>query len=162
MSVGILKMLEEWKLYGEAIYQIADPNQDEDFIRYSAGVSYNDSQLANFLGFNQITSTVQWSGDETLDTKITNDIFMASRKTRPFRNTLLTRIEIEHNAKWGYFLANIYNIGGDYGILIGVQYKPTDNLTLRLEGDIFVGNNNALFGRWQNNDFLKFRTIYRF
>jgi hypothetical protein len=162
LSAGILKMIKEWKLYGEAIYQHADNHQDQDFIRYSVGVSYSDTHWANVWGLNQITSTVQWTGDETLDTKISAEVFMASRKARPFRNTLFTSVEIEQNDKWRYLVSNIYNLGGDYAILMGVQYKPNDNLSLRLEGDVFAGHKNTLFGRWQENDFLRFRVIYKF
>jgi hypothetical protein len=42
------------------------------------------------------------------------------------------------------------------------QYKPTDNLSLRMESDIFAGNKNTLFGRWRENDFLRFRVVYKF
>jgi hypothetical protein len=162
ISTGIMKVLEEWKFYGEAIYQVADSNTDEDFIRYSVGTSYNDSQLANILGFNQITTTLQWSGDESVNPVNTLKIAVSSRETRPFRNTVLTKIEIEQNNEWGYYFSAAYNVEGNSALAAGAQYKPTDNLSLRLESTLFDGPKDTIFGRWENNDFLRLRTIYKF
>ncbi|MDQ7090966.1 MAG: hypothetical protein Q9M50_10040 [Methylococcales bacterium] len=72
VAAGVLKVIEEWGLYSEVIYQYSDNNRDEDFIRYAIGVSYNESVLANFLGFNQINTTLQWSGDESVDAENSN------------------------------------------------------------------------------------------
>jgi hypothetical protein len=162
ISAGIMKVLDEWKFYGEAIYQVADSNIDEDFIRYSAGISYSDSQLANILGFNQINSTLQWSGDETVSPVNMQQVAVTSREARPFRNTLLAKIEIEQNNEWGYYFSTAYNVEGNSGLLGGAQYKPTDNLSLRLESAFFNGSQDTAFGRWDNNDFVRLRTIYKF
>jgi hypothetical protein len=162
ISAGVIKVIEEWKIYSDAIYQRSDNHQDDDFIRYCVGVVYNDSQLANAIGFNQITTTLQWAGDETIAKADAALVAISSHRARPFRNTMMTIIEIEHNNRWGYYFHNTYNLGGDYAVLVGMQYKPNDNLSLRLDGGTFQGDSNTLFGRWQNNEFLRFRTEYKF
>ncbi|MGR9014790.1 MAG: outer membrane protein [Gammaproteobacteria bacterium] len=162
ISAGVLKVIEEWKFSGEAIYQIADKNTDEDFIRYSVSIGYTDSQFANLLGLNQMTTTLQWSGDEVVDAENSSLVATSSRAARPFRNSALTKIEIEQNQQWGYFFTAAYNIAGNVGLFGGTQYKPTDNLSLRLEGGYFNGAKDTLFGRWQNNDFVRLHTIYKF
>ncbi|MFZ2726752.1 MAG: hypothetical protein WAX77_10915 [Methylococcaceae bacterium] len=162
ISGGVMKVIEEWKFYGEAIYQRPDNNQDDSFIRYSIGVSYSDSQLANALGFNQINTTLQWSGDETVETSTLLNLALSSKQARPFSNTVLAKIEIEQNNEWGYFFSAIQNVAGDATFIAGAQYKPSDNLSLRLESGFFDGSENSIFGRWQDNDFLRLRTIYKF
>ncbi|NOQ35057.1 MAG: hypothetical protein GQ569_04090, partial [Methylococcaceae bacterium] len=68
----------------------------------------------------------------------------------------------EHNHKWGYFFSASHNIEGDFGLFGGAEYKPNDNLTFRLEGAFFDGADNTHFGRWEDNDYLRLRTIYKF
>ncbi|MDQ7090967.1 MAG: hypothetical protein Q9M50_10045 [Methylococcales bacterium] len=85
-----------------------------------------------------------------------------SRKARLFRNTILGKIEIEHNHQWGYVFSAIHNVESDFGLFGGVEYKPNDNLKFRLEGAFFNGLSDTQFGRWEDNDYLRFRTIYKF
>ena len=74
----------------------------------------------------------------------------------------MAKIEMEHTHEWGYFLTAVHNVEADFSIGYGGQYKPNDNLTLRLEGAFFDGPTDTHFGRWEENDFLRFRTIYKF
>lgn len=162
VAAGVLKVIDEWKFFGEVIYQHSYGDRDEDFIRYAAGVSYNDNVLANFLGLSQINVSVQWSGDETVDAADPNRVDTRSREARPFRNTVFGKIEIEHNHEWGYYFSAIHNIEADFGLFGGAEYKPNDNLTFRLEGAFFDGPDDTHFGRWEDNDYLRLRTIYKF
>jgi len=161
-AVSVLKVIDQWTVYGEAIYQHSNNHQDENFIRYALGASYVNYDLANFLHLNQIKTTVQWSGDETIDAADSRIVDTSSQYARPFRNTVLTRIEFEHNAKWRSVFSSVYNIQSDYVLFAGIQYDPTDNLSLHLEAAFFEGFSETDFGRWQDNDYLKFRTIYKF
>lgn len=162
IAVGVLKVMEEWKFYADVIYQHTDHNRDEDFIRYALGISYSDNTLANVLGFNQINTTLQWSGDEAIDAEDLTQVNTRSREARPFRNTILGKIEIKHNHRWGYFFSAIHNIESDLGLFAGTEYKPNDNLTFRLEAAFFDGTSQTHFGRWKENDYVRFRTFYKF
>ncbi|NOQ63211.1 MAG: hypothetical protein GQ582_01710 [Methyloprofundus sp.] len=162
VAFSVLKVIDQWTLYGEAIYQHSNDHQDDNFIRYALGASYVEYSLANFLNLDQIKTTVQWSGDETVDQADSRIVDASSRYARPFRGSVLTRIEFEHNSKWRSLLSSAYNLESDYALLAAVEYRPTDNLSLNLEAAFFDGDSDTFFGRWKDNDYLKFRAIYKF
>ncbi len=162
IAAGVTTVYERWKFSTEAIFQQTDGNKDDDFIRYSVGVSYRDNDIANAIGLNEINTAIQWSGDETVDKEDSRQTIISSREARPFRNTILLKVEMEHTHEWGYFISAIHNVEADFTIAYGAQYKPIDNLTLRLEGSFFDGPSDTHFGRWEENDFLRLRTIYKF
>ncbi|AEG02744.1 hypothetical protein [Methylomonas methanica] len=161
-AAGVLKVIDQWKLYAEAIYQQTYDGKDADFIRYSAGLSYQFDALAEAIGFAETKLSVQWSGDETLASADANKVGYSSRKARLFRNTVLVKTEFKQNDEWSYYALGVRNAETDYSLSAGIKYKPNDNLFFNLEGVSFNGPEDTQFGRWGNNDFLRLRTIYKF
>jgi len=162
VAAGVLKVYEQWTFSLEAIYQQTYDQKDADFIRYSAGVSYKFNQLAQIIDFNDVSLSVQWSGDETVSEESQQLVAFSSREARPFRNTVFVKSEFEQNDKWSYYAMGVHNIESDYILSAGTKFKLNDNLIFNLEGSYFNGPEDTHFGRWSENDFIRLRTIYKF
>jgi len=162
ISVGILKVINQWTVSAEVIYQLNDNNSDQDFIRYSVGVSYNESNWSHKLGLNQIKTSLQWSGDEVVDSKLSDAINTSSNDARPFQKTLFFKIEVEQSEKWSYLISIAHSINTDLGLFTGIEYKRNNNLSFRLESGFFSGHSDSFFGRWKDNNYLRLRTLYTF
>jgi len=162
IAVGVLKVIDAWQFYTEAIYQHSDQHTDENFVRYAWGLGYQDIALANELGLNHINATLQWSGDETVTAADYTKVDTSSRAARPFRNTVLMQLELEQSHQWAYVVSTTHNIADDFALMAGIQYKPNDNLRFRLEAAYFNGTETSHFGRWQENDYLRCKVQYKF
>jgi hypothetical protein len=159
---GISVVHEAWKFYGEAIFQFTDESEDQDFVRYVAGVSYRDTEFANKMGIDEIKPILEYAGDEVFDQQGATGFVVNSRNARPFRNTVIARIEVQFNDEWSSALGGTINVGDDdWSTTLGVEYRPNDNLTLQLIGSVFDGTDSTHFGRWQNNDFVGFKVSYK-
>ena len=160
---GVAAVVDAWKFYGEGIVQVTDADKDQDFFRYVLGVNYRETEFANSIGFDEIKPMLEWAGDEVIDDQSASEYVVSSRETRPFRNAVIARVEIQHNKDWGYSLGGIYNVEvNDWNLTAGAEYRPNDNLTLQLLGSVFDGTDTTHFGRWQDNDFVEVKSAYKF
>jgi hypothetical protein len=50
----------------------------------------------------------------------------------------------------------------DYGIYPTVEYTPVDDLTFAMEARFFGGDDDTLFGQYDDNDFVEFSVIWNF
>ncbi|MGB0723294.1 MAG: hypothetical protein ACPGU7_12960 [Gammaproteobacteria bacterium] len=160
---GVSMVTGAWKLYGEGIAQITDNDADEDFLRYTLGASYRETEWANSVGWQEFKPIVEFYGDETLDEVGDTTVVASSESARPFHNAIGLRLEMTHDDMWSF--APAFNLNfeeGDWVAGIGAQYRPNDNLTFRAAVSVFDGDDETYYGRWRRNDNLHIGAEYKF
>jgi len=160
---GISVVRDEWNYYAEAIYQHSQGDKDDDFLRYTLGFSYRDTEYANSIGLEEIKPVIELHGDKTVDHQDADLYVLSSSRARPLNNSISARIEIQRNSKVSYSLGSIYNIDDDdYSVVAGYEKRVSDNYKYRLIAVVLDGVRNTHFGRWKNNDHLRLDIEYRF
>jgi len=160
---GISKVSDEWTYYAEGIVQVTDSDKDEDFLRYTLGFSYRDTEYANSIGIQEIKPIVEYSGDSTISKQSANNYIVSSAEARPFQDTLNLRVEILWSDKWSYVIGGIFNLDEeDRSFGVGAQYKPNDNTKIRFGLTTFSGDDDTHFGRWKENDNIEAAFEYKF
>lgn len=160
---GYSHVLGEWKVYGEAIVQLTEKGEDEDFFRYTVGASYRETNLANKIGLDEITPILEFNGDENFNDQDAEGFASSSENSRPFQNTLTGSLDFKINDDWSTRLGGVYEFSEkDWVASLGVYYRPTDNLTISLQGAMFEGDSDTQFGRFQDNDNIMCSVEYKF
>ena len=155
---------DAWKFTVEGVQQIADDDLDEDFFRYSLGVSYRETDFANEIGLNEIKPILEYAGEETTDEQDEDvNLISNSRSARTGRHTALGRLEVEIDDTWSSSAAMVYNLSThDSSQSLGVRYKHDDNTLVDFAFGRFQGGGTTEFGRQSNNDFLSITLDYTF
>ena len=161
---GGLSLVEDaWQFTGEAIHHLPDDRQDDAFLHYAFGMSYRETTFANSLGLNEIKPIIEYAGEWLSWDEDEADVVASSKNARPGRNTLLGKIEVQVDDTWSFAVAGTRNMTTeDYGVAVGAQYSPSDNLTFEAGWSQYDGDSNTEFGRWRENDSLSLVTKYRF
>lgn len=160
---GVSAVIDEWKLYAEGIYQHSEEGKDENFIRYTLGFSYRETEYANSIGWMEFKPILEFSGDETTASANDPETVVNSSDARPFHNSLGFRVEMMKNDDWSFAPAFTYNFEGeDWTAGLGAQYKFDDNTKLRIVGAVFEGKDDTYYGRWRDNDNIQVGIEHKF
>lgn len=160
---GYSHVISAWKLYGEGIAQFTENGEDEDFFRYTLGFSYRETTLANKLGMDEVTPILEFNGDERFSDQDAEGFASSSENSRPFQDTLSGRLDFQINNEWASTFGGVYDFSEEDWVLgLGVEYSPTDNWTITLQGSMFDGEDDTQFGRWQDNDNIMCSVEYKF
>lgn len=155
--------IDHWEVHGEASYQNTLHDADQDFGKYVVGASYRDSDLAGWLGWEEIQPIVEYAG-EWITSKRQDRAFAATSVTaRPYRDAMLARIEARFDDAWRVLVGGSYNlVDRDSTVAAGLEYKHTDNLTFLLSLRHFNGDSDTQFGRWRRNDHVEAGLEWKF
>ena len=155
-SAGLTFTRGPLEVHAESPWQVTAGGDDQDFLRYVIGASYRETTWAEGLHLNEITPVVEYAGEWVTDQQHSPGVSVDSTNTRPFRNTLLFKMDVMANDKCTASVGGIRNFTSrDYAQAIGLEYKPNYNLTLKLHAVFFGGPSNSPFGRWDRNDHLE-------
>ncbi|MBI3088346.1 MAG: hypothetical protein HYY91_05620 [Candidatus Omnitrophica bacterium] len=145
------------EVHGESIYQAAEGNDDQDFVKYVIGASYRETAVAERLGFDEITPVVEYAGEWVTDGQDNPGVTLPSEEARPLRNSLLFKLDLMPSDKLTITLGGVQNFStDDHSESIGLEYKPNYNLTFRAYWARFKGTTDSPLGRWDRNDHLAF------
>lgn len=145
------------EVHGESIYQVAEGNGDQDFVKYVLGASYRETTVAERLGFDEITPVVEYAGEWVTDGQDNPGVTLPSEEARPSRNSLLFKIDVMPSDKLTVTIGGAQNFStNDHSHSIGLEYKPNYNLTFRAYWAWFDGKTDSPFGRWDRNDHIAF------
>ncbi|MDX8399634.1 MAG: hypothetical protein R8K20_05240 [Gallionellaceae bacterium] len=162
-SAGIAKTIDEWKLYGEVLYQNTEQQADQDYVKYMVGTKYRETTFANRLGLDEISPIIEWSKDVVTREQDTTTYHTSSEQFRPNPSNLIAKLGITINAKWKVNYQYIINLTAkDQLNSFGVNYQRTDSLSFRLTGILYEGNTSTHFGRERLNSNLELGVSYKF
>jgi len=162
-AVGITSTIDEWALYGEAIFQLASGDKDQDFLKYVMGASYRESEFANMLGLDEIKPIIEYAGEAVTDKQTAGGYLDDSSGGRPNRDSLLVQLEVQHTDDLTYVFGYTKNFRDkDYSYALGGEYRLNDSLALRASAIMFGGDENTHLGRWRRNDNVEIGLIYQF
>jgi hypothetical protein len=147
-----------WEVHGESLYQLTDADADQDVVKYVIGTSYRDTALAERIGLQEIIPIVEYAGEWVTDSQDSPGLSINSEEARPFRNSLLFKVDLMPNDKITCTIGGIQNFStDDYANSLSLEYKPNYNLTFRVAAVMFDGKTDAPLGRWERNDHMVFR-----
>ena len=160
---GISVTSGAWLFTGEAIYQHTLGNMDQDFLKYYLEASVRETDIANYLGFDEIKPIVGYAGEKVIDQQSAAIYTVDSFYARPNRDSFMVRVEVQHTDDISYGFAHTRSFtNDDYAYAIAVEYRPTDNLTVQLKGILFGGELNTHLGRFRRNDNIEIGVIQKF
>ena len=160
---GISAVYDEWKLYSEAIYQTTEHDADQDFLKYVVGASYKETEFANSVGIDEIQPIIEYAGEEIIEEQNNSKYYTDSKNARPFRDSVITQIQITFNDDWLGSLHGTKNLDNkDYSFGSGLEYSYNDNLKFYLMGTFYHGKDETAYGRWRQNDNLELGFNYKF
>ena len=149
---GYTRAIDAWKYYGESLFQHSYSNEDDDFIRYSFGFKYRETNYANTLGLDEITPIVEIAYEIVLRGYKNPNIYASSIASRPNPHNLMMAVELAVNAQQDIRLSYNYNFKDkDYSIGIGAEHKPNDNLSFFINFYDFGGSSDTQFGQFRRN-----------
>lgn len=160
---GYSRVMEEWKVYLEAIVQLTEDGEDDDFVKYTVGVSYRETEFANRLGLDEITPVIEFNGDETIEDQDAPGFVSSSVDSRPFQNTLSARLGFQYNDDWSSSIGGVYDFSEeDWTFGVGLEHSPTDNMKIKLTATLIDGDPDTQFGRFKDNDNITCSLEYKF
>jgi len=163
VAAGVSATHGRWEVHGEGIYQLTERGQDESFLKYVAGVSYRETELAETLGLAEIQPVVEYAGEVVTGEQDAAGFIINSSDGRPFRDAVLGKLQIRVNDEWSGAVGATYNlVDKDVSETAGVEYKYSDNLKVNLNISLFNGEDGTQFGRWKKNDLVRLGVIWNF
>ena len=161
---GYARVKEEWKFYAEALTQITEHAMDQDYLMYSFGFSYRETDWANEMGMEELTYYLEYGGEIVLDEQKTRPYLSSNSYTyRQNQDTLMPKLEIKVDDNWSGSVTTAINMrDNDYTYGVGVQYKDSDNLKVRASYSDFNGGTGTFYGNWDRNDVFKINIEYKF
>lgn len=151
------------ELHGEAIIQKTDQGRDQDFLRYVLGVNYDNSDVAQAVGFEKLKLTLEYAGENVLREQSHPAYVANSSKARPVKDSILWKLTLDYDSKKSLVAGQTYNFDGeDRLVFIGGKYKPRDSESFRAGVEVYSGADDTHFGRWDLNDRVVFSYSYKF
>ncbi len=156
LSGGFTATVEAWEFHGEASYQDTHSGRDQDFIKYVVGFAYRETDdLAPLVGLEEIMPILEWAREWVSLRQKDPEYFVDSSRTRPFPNAFIGRVLLKRDDELSYVVAATYNNRyEDWNSLVGLEYKPDDNMTISASLAGFWGPSATQLGRWRRNNFL--------
>ncbi len=160
---GVAATIGAWEVHGETIMQQTFANNDQDFIKYVVGISYRETELANAIGFEEFNPVIEFSQDLVTRPQESRTYIADSSSARPHRESILYRIDLRQSDEWSYRFGGSHNFRDHDSAYAGeIEYKPNDNLTIKLMALFYAGPDDTQFGRWRRNDNIELGIIHNF
>ncbi|MGB0662574.1 MAG: hypothetical protein ACPGMR_02160 [Pontibacterium sp.] len=157
VGAGVSVIVGAHKLYGDAVVQHTHNQKDEDFIRATLGTQLKESNYVKSWGINEVALSLEYAFDTVIrEQGDATDLIFSSSKTRSGRNSLYTRLEIEHTYNWGYAVGYAYNFNdGDSVATLGAQFKVNDSLKYFAGYTYSDGDEGTPYGAAAENNMLE-------
>ncbi len=153
---GATTTIDRWEFHGEAIYQKALNDVDQDYMKYVVGFSYRETDFANSIGLDEIQPIVEYAGEVVTDASIDRPTITDSTTSRPSRDTILARLEVRFDSDLMVYTGGTRNlIDQDFAVVLGGEYKVSDDLKFMVDAAQFEGRSDTAYGRWTRNDYIK-------
>ncbi len=151
-------------VYGEGAFHITKDNLQEDsYFEYVLGFNYTNYDILSSV-FEEIRFIVEYAGESVFDERTDNQTYFdTGQYLRPFQNSILWGIIFKHNIDTEFTFGGAYNINdGDALISPQLSHKLQNGMKIITGFDIFTGNDDSFFGRWDNNDRFSLTVEYLF
>ena len=152
-TTGFSTAYQNWEFHAEALYQHAYAGKDDNYINAVGGFTYTFHDLAKRLYMDRIDVTFEYARDWTLLDQYAKDFIRSSAQTRLGRNDIFARIKFQVNPD----LKFVYN--GNYEFIDDSHYNHfkcewefKDGWRWAIVWEMFQGEGDGYFGRWDRND----------
>lgn len=130
---------------------------------YVGGITYTNYDFAEKIGHERIDITLEYGGEWVDATQNHPDYQRSSEGARPTDNNGFGRIEFKYNEDLKWQCGINYEIsdkGWSQGML--VEYKLTDDVKVKVSGELFDGGSDSYFEKWEDNDRVICQLEYSF
>ncbi|MFT6070727.1 MAG: hypothetical protein ACJAT2_000713 [Bacteriovoracaceae bacterium] len=154
LSAGFSTTFGGLEVHGEFLKQNAKEGKDDSYTQTMAGFRYSFDQWPRIFGLDQIDVIMEYI-KESINQPITFPFTLfSSIQSRNFKNNLVGSFNFQVSDKTSYnFGFNIDNENSGKALLLGAAYKINiGQLYIRME--TYSGEEESLFGKWDQNDNL--------
>lgn len=151
---GISWPIEQMKFYMEGHYQKTLQNKDDDFLRLSTGLRFNLFDYGDYLGWDDLTLTIEYMSDHTLEKQSAAGYDISSKDSRPYQDSVYSIAKIKIDESWQVNQELSYGFKNDDSMSItGFTYSFDDSSKLSVSYIDYNGEEGkSLFGSWKDND----------
>lgn len=149
-------------LRGEAAYYLTEDIDGDDSGIYNNSINY----LFGFdydLPLNNMVLITQYMGSYTLNNNKVENSHMEYREDDKYYTNMLT-VELSDKYLYDTLLiktsAAINLNEGDFMLTPNIEYNPVDDVTVGIKYQIFNGDEDTMFGQFDDNDYLKLYIKY--
>jgi hypothetical protein len=165
LALGFSTTSGAWEYHGEALYNHSTDSRDDHYISYVGGFTYTLDDFAKRLRLEKIEITAEYANEIITAHQSAERYTSSSRKSRPGRNDIFSRINLEYSDKLSFQILGNFLLtqseAGRFQKLMG-KYKLRDGLVSRLSLELFGGSDDGLYGRWSRNDRFVWDIEYSF
>lgn len=142
------------EIHGEMAHRFTLWDRDDDFFQYIIGGNYSWDELPIVSEYmEQITLVLEYAGESVTEAKKDPNISGSAGYTRPFTNSILTKLIFKFSEEDKIEVGSAININdGDYILQPKWIHKITDSLKFETGVDILNGKDDSFFGKWSRND----------
>lgn len=160
---GAVATLENWRLYGEALYQHTRHGADQSFLRYTVGTSARLADLAARLGLQDLEWSAEYAGDRVLRQAGDARVLRASEIGRPYRDTLLLKLRLQPAEDWTLTLAATRPFDeAAPSRAAKLDYRWSDNVQVSAQAGVRGESVQGLFGAGARERFMSIGLDIRF
>lgn len=163
ISGGFSTTHKDFEFHGEGVYQRSHSGKDDNYMAYVGGITYTNYDFAEKIGHERIDITLEYGGEWVDATQSHPDYQRSSEGARPTDNNGFGRIEFKYDEDLKWQCGINYEIsdkGWSQGML--VEYKLTDDVKVKVSGELFDGGNDSYFEKWEDNDRVICQLEYSF
>jgi len=152
-TTGFSTAYQNWEFHAEALYQFAYHGRDDDYINAVGGFTYTFHDLAKRLYMDRIDVTFEYAHEWTLRNQYAEDYIKSSAQTRLGRDDIIARIKFQVNPDLEFVYNGNYEfIDDSYYNHLKCEWEFKDGWRWAVVGEMFHGDGDGYFGRWDRND----------
>ena len=155
-GLAVATTFDKLEAHGEMAYRHTEQGDDDNFIAYIIGGSYNWNLEDYDLKFlKEVSLYFEFAGEEITDVIHNENRVSSSYYSRPFKESVLGSLNLKINEDTEVHVGGNYNIDEyDYLIQPKLTHNFTDDLKLKAGLDLITGHKDTFYGKWRKNDRL--------
>lgn len=163
ISGGFSTVFGGLELHGEMLKSNTEDGKDDNYTQGMVGFRYTLDESVKFLGLDSIDIISEYA-KETIQQEQSRPFFaVSSINSRVYRDTLLGTFILKFNDR--------FSINFDYQFdradngsanIVGFNWRKKEGGEWRLKLEMFSGDDDSLFGKWDKNDNLALEYFFNF
>jgi hypothetical protein len=153
LATGFSTTYNKFEFHAEGLYSYSEDSEDDDFLSYVVGMTYKMDDMAKKIFLDQIWVTGEYAGEWLIDEQSADDFVISSEDIRVGTDDIIGRLDFRVNDDLNFEVYLNFELKND-GLFQRYQgtYKFRKGISLTLALDLFSGDEESYYGRWEENN----------